>query len=432
MKPHETSPLPTRRRFLETTGMLGASLALGTPPAFARPDPASERVRVAVIGLGRGMDHVKAYLQLSNVELVAVCDTDERRMAAAVETAGKSGQSPRAVGDFRKLLADSSVDAVSIAMPNFWHAPSTILACAAGKHVYVEKPGSHNAHEGELMVAAARKHRRKVQMGNQRRSQPEIRDAVALLGGGEIGKVRFARCWYDANRGTIGRGKPIPVPSWLNYDLWQGPIPERVYVDNLVHYNWHWRWHWGGGELANNGIHALDIARWGLGARFPLRVSVTGGRYHFDDDQETPDTTMAAFDLGSAGVTWDASSCLSRKQEKHPFVAFYGDRGVLALDTGAGYRVFDLEGREVKSVSGTFSDLPHFRNFIESIRNDVPLNSEIAEGQISTRWCHIGNIAYRTHTEVAVDSVTGRIVRPSREMERLWTRAYRPGWEPKV
>lgn len=269
-------------------------------------------------------------------------------------------------------------------------------------------------------------------MGNQRRSIPEVRDAVARLASGEIGPVRYARCWYDANRGSIGHGQPVPVPAWLDYALWQGPVPDRPYVDNLVHYNWHWRWHWGGGELANNGIHALDIARWGLAVGYPDRVTTNGGRYHFKDDQETPDTTLASFDCGTCGVTWDASSCLPRKEEHHPFVAFYGDRGVLALDGGAGYRVFDLDGRELRAVSGRFTDLPHFTNFVESIRSGVPLNSEIAEGQVSTRWCHLGNIAYRTGGSLAVESGTGRILNPTREMKRLWTREYRPGWEPKV
>jgi len=418
----------SRRQFVRTSGALAAAVAAGRAPALGAAEPASSRVRVAVVGLGRGLDHVKAFLQVPNVDLVAVCDVDTRRMATAQEAAAKAGASPRAVGDFRRLLDDREVDAVSIAMPNFWHAPATLLACEAGKHVYVEKPGSHNAGEATRMVAAARRHDRRVQMGNQRRSQPEVRDAIALLREGAIGPVRFARCWYDASRGSIGRGRPAPIPEWLDYERWQGPVPDRPYVDNLVHYQWHWRWHWGGGELANNGIHALDIARWGLEARHPVRVTVTGGRYHFHDDQETPDTTLAAFDLGSAGVTWDASSCLPRKEERHPFVAFYGDNGVLALDGGAGYRVFDLEGREVKSVQGRFSDLPHFTNFVEAIRSGVPLNSEIAEGQLSTLWCHLGNIAYRTGTSLSVDRDTGEILQPTPEMKRLWTREYRPGW----
>ena len=408
-------------------------LAVGRAPALLAAESPNARVRVAVIGLGRGMDHVGTYLQVPNTEIVAVCDVDERRVAAAVRKVGeKSGKEPAGVRDFRRLLENREIDAVSLALPNFWHAPAAILACHAGKHVYVEKPGSHNAHEAELIVAAARRHRRVVQMGNQRRSRPEIIEAIGRLRAGEIGPVRVARSWYDANRVGIGQGKPAPIPAWLDYDLWQGPIPARPYVDNLVHYNWHWRWHWGGGELANNGIHALDVCRWGLGVEFPRRVTYTGGRYHYTDDQETPDTAVATYDFGHCAAIWDCSSCLPRPHEKHPFVSFYGDGGVLNLDAGSGYKILDHNGKELVSVTGRSGDLPHFTNFIEAIRSGVKLNSEIGEGQKSTLLCHLGNIAYRTNTSLEVDPATGRIRSATRDMNRIWTREYRRGWEPKV
>lgn len=433
MNPAVNIPRVTRRHFLHAAGTLAGVLASGRAPALLAAESPGSRVRVAVLGLGRGMDHIGTYLQIPNAEVACVCDVDERRVAGAVrKVQEKTGKAPLGVRDFRRVLDDRNIDAVSVALPNFWHAPATILACRAGKHVYVEKPGSHNAHEAGLMVAAARKYQRVVQMGNQRRSRPEIIEAIARLRAGEIGPVRAARSWYDATRPGIGRGHPAPVPDWLDYELWQGPIAPRPYVDNLVHYNWHWRWHWGGGELANNGIHALDVCRWGLGVEFPQRVTYTGGRYHFSDDQETPDTAVASYDFGHCTAIWDCSSCLPRENEKHSFVSFYGDGGVLALDSGSGYRIFETNGKERLSVVGKSGDLPHFTNFIEAIRTGVKLNSEIAEGQKSTLLCHLGNIAYRTGTSLAVNPRTGTIDGATSRMKQLWTREYRRGWEPKV
>ncbi len=433
MKLPELGPRLPRRAFLQSTGALAGLLAAGRAPAWGATESPADRVRVAVIGLGRGLDHVASYLRVPNVEIACVCDVDERRLAAGRNKVREgSGKEPLALRELQRVLDRPDIDAVSLALPNFWHAPATLLACRAGKHVYVEKPGSHNAHEAELMVAAARKYRRQVQMGNQRRSRPEIVEAIARLHAGEIGPVRAARSWYDANRQGIGHGQPASVPAWLDYNLWQGPIVPRPYVDNLVHYNWHWRWHWGGGELANNGIHALDVCRWGLGVEFPRRVSYTGGRYHFQDDQETPDTAVATYDFGHCTAIWDCSSCVPRSHEKHPFVAFYGDRGVLALDSGSGYKIYEPDGQERLSVVGHSGDVPHFTNFIEAIRNGTKLNSEIGEGQKSTLLCHLGNIAYRTGASLVVDPATGKIPGATQRMKQLWTREYRHGAEPRV
>jgi predicted dehydrogenase len=220
------------------------------------------------------------------------------------------------------------------------------------------------------------------------------------------------------------------VPAGLDYALWQGPAPERPYVDNLVHYNWHWRWHWGGGELANNGVHALDLARWGLGVDYPRRITCAGGRYHYTDDQETPDTAIAAFDFGECGASFDHSSCNPRRQEKLPFVTFYGDQGCLVQE-GAGYKVYDLKGNETASGTGPGSDKVHFENFIHAIRNGTPLNQDIAEGQKSTLLCHLGNIAYRVRHEIHFDPATRKIVGDA-DAEKLWGREYQQGWEPRV
>jgi predicted dehydrogenase len=420
-----------RRRFLQQTTLAAAGVWATTQfPAVAAESP-SRKLIAGVMGLSRGAAHIEALLALPNVEVAYVCDVDDPRLAAGAKlAAGKQPKPPQTVKDFRRILDDRSVDLLTIAAPNHWHAPATILACAAGKHVYVEKPGSHNAREAELMVEAARKHQRVVQLGTQRRSWPGVREMVEKLRAGAIGRVLYARCYYTSARGSIGRGKPVPVPAGLDYALWQGPAPERPYVDNLVHYNWHWRWHWGGGELANNGVHALDLVRWGLGASYPRRVTFNGGRYHFDDDQETPDTGAAVFDFGGQGVLWDNSSCLTRAHEKLPFVAFYGEGGVITQD-GPGYTVYDLKGKETARGSGAGGDVVHFANFLSAIRDGTRLNADIADGQKSTLLCHLGNIAYRTGHTLHTDPNTGRILN-DRQAAKLWSREYRKGWEPKV
>jgi predicted dehydrogenase len=429
--------MSTRRHFLNTAA---AALAAGTVRAQS-PSP-NARLRVAVMGLGRGMDHIKGWMAVPNVEIAALCDVDSRRLASGAAAVAGAGQSavPRLEADLRRLLDDQEIDVVSIAAPNFWHAPATILACTAGKHVYVEKPGSHTGQEGEWMVAAAKKHHRLVQQGTQRRSLPALREAIQRLGEGAIGTVRSARCWYTAARGAVTLKPGTPVPDWLNWPLWQGPCPDQPYLDGLVHYNWHWRWPYGGGELANNGVHMLDLALWGLdacwagkqGAPLTARtLSATGGRYHFQDDQETPDTLMASFDFGPCGAFFDGSSCSARKGvDQHALVTFYGDAGSLALSS-SGYRIFDPAGAQTAENEPPFDDRPHFRNLADAIRDGQPLHCDIATGQRSTRLCHLGTIAYRTRSTIHCDPVTGSI-QDNQEAQKLWSKDYRQGWEPTV
>ena len=424
------NPQHSRRDFVKRSTVF--SFGLATAPLASRvraADSPGERIIVGVMGLGRGLDHVKA-LQQMNAEIAYVADIDDERLARAQKAFDKTDKRPKSVKDFRRILDDKEVDAMFIAAPNFWHTPAAVLACSAGKHVYVEKPGSHNARESELIVQAARKHKRIVQMGNQRRSSPAIQEAVQKLREGVIGKVLYARCWYDNARASIGRGKQVPVPANIDYAMWQGPAPERPYVDNLVHYNWHWRWHWGGGELANNGIHYLDVARWGLGVEYPSRITCNGGRYHYDDDQETPDTTIATYHFGDKGIMWDGSSCNPRKIEKHPAVTWYGEKGMMTQD-GNAYKIFDGAGNQIGQGTGPGGDTVHMGNFLEAIRGKTKPNSEIEVGQTSTMLCHLGNIAYRTGHTIHFDPKTRRIIGDA-EAEKLWSREYRPGWEPKV
>ena len=379
------------------------------------------------MGLSRGIGHIRSLAKVPGVEIAAVCDVDTKRLARGVEEAEKaSGKKPAAIGDFRKILEDGEIDAVTIAAPNFWHTPASVMACEAGKHVYVEKPGSYCAHEAEMIVAAARKHDRRVQMGNQRRSHAGLTEGMQKLKEGIIGKLRSARTYYTNARGSIGKGKPAEVPENLNFDLWQGPAKRHPYKDNLVHYNWHWHWHWGNGELGNNGVHALDLARWGLGVDLPLTSSCHGGRYHFDDDQETPDTAVATYDFGDVIAIWEGSSCHKRAADKVPFVEIYGDGGSMRIDGGCGYQVVDKDGKEIENSKGGLSDVPHFTNFADSIRDGVKLTAEIEDAQKSALLCHLGNISYRT----------GQVVKTPKnimaEQGDLWGREYEKGWEIKV
>ncbi|HEX4121970.1 MAG TPA: Gfo/Idh/MocA family oxidoreductase [Verrucomicrobiae bacterium] len=424
----------TRRNFIKQTSAVAAATAF-SPLLAARG--ANEKVRVAVIGCnGRGMAHIAAYLALPRAEIAWICDVDSRAMEKGIAAVAKAQhRKPKGTKDLRRVLDDPEVDAVSIAMPDHWHTPATILACSAGKHVYVEKPGSHNGEESAWIVAAARKHGRHVQMGNQRRSWSWVQDAIQALHAGELGRLYFARGWYTNHRASIGRGKPAPVPEWLDYSLWQGPAPEQPYQDNLIHYNWHWFWHWGTGELGNNGVHSLDLARWGLGVDLPRRITCGGNRYHYQDDWQTPDLYVATFDFGDKGIVWEGQSCDPRGFEDAGFgVDFYGENGAMTISNKA--RIYDLQNKLVREIPGKLegnldTDAVHFSNFLDAIRDGRPLRSEIEDGQKSTLLCHLGNIAWRTGQTINFDPNT-RKIEGNDDALALWKRSYRPGWQPRV
>jgi len=415
---------PTRRTFL------GASVA--TVASAPRLSAANERIVVGVMGTGgRGTGLAETFAGRPNVQVAYVCDVDPARVKDAKKAvAAVSKSDPKVVGDFRRILDDKAVDVFVCAACNHWHAPSAILACQAGKHVYVEKPCSHNPREGELLVAAARKADRRVQMGNQRRSYPKIIEAMQALREGIIGRVYFAQSWYTNNRTSIGKGEAGTPPAGLDYELWQGPAPHRAFKSNYLHYNWHWFWHWGNGELGNNGVHMIDLCRWGLGADYPSRVTSAGGRYRYKDDQETPDTHVVSFDFpGGRTITWEGFSC-NQIPLKAVEVLFQGETGSLAI-IGNGYAVFDPKGKEVKKVPGTSSDAMHVDNLLAAIRSGEKLNSEIEEGHKSTLLCHLGNIAHRTGRTLHCDPTNGR-VKNDPEALKMWSREYATGWEPKV
>jgi predicted dehydrogenase len=424
-----------RRQLLGAAAGAGMALGIGTELPSARAQGANEKIVVGVIGTGgRGTALATVFQNQANVEVAYVCDVDrahaERAAAAVAKVQG--AKAPQVKPDLRWVLDDKDVDAVVVATCNHWHAPATILACAAGKHVYVEKPCSHNAREGELMIAAARKHDRRVQMGNQRRSWPKIQEAMQVVRSGELGRVYYAESWYTNNRPSIGRGKAGPPPAGLDYELWQGPAPRRPFKDNYLHYNWHWFWHWGNGELGNNGIHMIDLCRWGLNVDYPIHVTSIGGRYKWGDDQETPDTNTASFTFPDGKmIQWEGLSCNRMPTDyKVADVVFHGEKGTLAID-GGGYTVYDPAGKPLRKETGPGGEAVHIANFLDSIRGTAKLNSEIEEGHKSTLLCHVGNIAWRTSSALNCDPKDGKILK-NKEALALWSRDYEKGWEPKV
>lgn len=421
-----------RRQFV-ASGAGAAAAASGLMNQAAGQDTPTP-VRLGVMGLSRGLALAKDLCQLPGVEIAYLCDADSTRTAAAVAGLAKlPGSTPATTGDFRDILKDESVDALVCAAPNHWHGPATIMACKAGKHVYVEKPCSHNPQEGEWMVKAAAEYDRCVQMGTQRRSSPGTQAAIAALEAGEIGTVRAARCYYTNLRPSVGTQTDSQPPPHLDYELWQGPVPRRPYRSNIVHYNWHWQWHYGGGELANNGVHALDLCRWGLGVDYPNQVTSSGGRYWFEDDQQTPDAQTACFEFdGGKRITWEAHSC--NKHGVNAFCEFYGDQGALELDADGQFRIYDQNDKLIREgTQASGGQTEHLQNFVDSIRAGDPtqLNQPILDGHKSTLLCHLGNIAYRTASTLRCDPTSGRIL-ASPKQQQLWQRDYDPAWVKSV
>lgn len=429
-----------RRLFLKT-GVSAAALAAASiagTPAAAQDDGSKEspgdRVMLGIMGVnGRGSAIARGMMAAKNTEIGYICDVDSRAAVKVGDLVGEvQKKKPKVVGDFRRILDDTNIDVLVIAAPNHWHAPATILGCSAGKHVYVEKPCSYTPEEGELAVKAARKNKRIVQMGTQRRSWPGIVEGIQKLHDGEIGDVLYSRTWYNNRRPSIGHGKETTVPDWLDWRLWQGPAPDRPFKDNIVHYNWHWHWHWGNGEIGNNGIHGLDVARWGLDVTYPIRVTAGGGKYRHDDDQETPDTLMATFDFPEKKtITWEGLSWSPLGPHDSGFgVSFHGTEGSLVIRSNS-YTIYDMRNKEVATGTGAAGDTDHFADFLDAIRTGRLPNADIEKGHQSTLLCHLGNIAYRTASVLNTDPASGRI-QDNPAAQNLWGREYSPTWEPKV
>lgn len=443
-----------RRDFLKKT-LAGSALATfgGVLPSFGarsygRILGANEKISIGVMGVNsRGLALAQNFALQPNSEVNFICDVDSRAAEKAIDIITKiQNKKPVSEPDFRKALESKDMDAFVVAAPDHWHAPAALLASKAGKHVYLEKPCSHNPNEGELLIAARNKYKNVIQMGNQRRSWPNVAQAIKEVHNGAIGKTYFAKGWYTNNRASIGVGKETAVPSWLDYELWQGPAPRRPFKDNLIHYNWHWFWHWGTAESLNNGTHMLDLMRWGLQVEYPTKVSSNGGRYHYKDDWETPDTQVINLEFGDkCAMTWEGRSCNGRTIEGSSVgVIFYGDKGTLQIDGGNSYKIFSLDNKLVKEVKNNVEinardkmnpsqalDSFHFQNFFDAIKKGTPLASDIVGGHQSTLLCQLGNIALRTESTLDIDPSNGRI-KNNKAAKKLWKREYQKGWEPTV
>ena len=439
-----------RRDFLRTASAAGLgafAISRGAGPLLAFEGWPSEKLVVAVRGLnGRGMVHADAFARGPNTTLAYLCDVDSNVLSKALaEVSPLQSPPPRTVTDFRRILEDKSVDAITIATPDHWHTPATILALDAGKHVYVEKPSGHDPREDELIVAAARKHPRlHVQLGTQARSGPHFIEVFDAVRGGAIGKPYLARAWYSNSRTGIGKGKVVPVPPNLDYELWQGPAPRTPYRDNVIHYNWHWFTNWGTGEICNNGTHEIDVGRWMLGVDYPTSVVSTGGRFHYADDWQFPDTQEATFVFdGDRSIIWEGQSCNGLElYQRSRGTAVLGTNGSVVVDRD-GYVFYDLKSKIVKQLAAaprgdalnTVGDdwltKLHIDNFTNAVRTGTRLSAPIEDGAKTGTLCHLGTISQQVGRKLATDPTNGHILHDD-AAARLWSREYDPRWKPVV
>jgi predicted dehydrogenase len=437
----------TRREFLDTLAVGAAGLAISSSAkSYGQIMGSNERLNFAVIGLNS-----RAYAHLSSLHankdaacIGYVCDVESNilsKFAAATEK--QMGTAPKTEKDFRKILEKTDVDAVTIATPDHWHAPMAILALEAGKHVYVEKPCSHNPAEGVLLVKAQQKYNKLVQMGTQQRSSKHTIEIVNKIHGGLIGRAYYAKAWYANTRKSIGEGKLAPVPAQLDWDLWQGPAPRQPYRDNVQPYNWHWFRIWGTGETLNNGTHEVDVCRWALDVDYPNRITASGGRYAYTDDWQFYDTLNTSYEYNDKVIAWENTCCngmLHFGRSRGSIIE--GTTGTVLVDRD-GYEVFDLGGKKTDEfkVGGETStaDLvgadsmtdAHFANFISGIRKGDKLNAPVAVGNIAVTMLQLSNIAWAVKRDLQINPGNGMIVNDVEAMKG-WSREYQKGWEPKV
>ena len=439
----------TRREFLDTLAAGAAGLAVtSTAKSYGQILGSNERLNFAVIGLNS-----RAYAHLSSLKankdaahLAYACDVDSKILARYIgETEKNLGYAPASEKDFRKLLERKDVDVITIAAPDHWHAPMAIAGLEAGKHVYVEKPCSHNPAEGALLVRAQQKYGKLAQIGTQQRSSSFTIDIVEKIHNGLVGRAYFAKCWYNNTRKSIGVGKVVPVPPTLDWDLWQGPAPRQAYKDNVHPYNWHWFKTWGTGETLNNGTHEVDVCRWALGVDFPNRVTASGGRYHFKDDWQFYDSLITSYEYDNKMISWEGMCCQGMKYfNRGRGSLIEGTSGTVLIDRD-GYEIYDLSGKKTseyrvpRQPATSTTDLvgadsmtdAHFANLIAAIRTGEKLRAPVAVGNVAVTMLQLSNIAWEVNRELHLDAKDGKI-QSDPQAAALWDREYEKGWEPRI
>lgn len=427
---------PINRRSIIAGSALGAT-ALAFSGTRTKADN-ERRVKIGLIGAGgMGGNHLRALAARPDVELAYVCDVDSERLTEGASIVEKgAGKAPKPVSDLRRLLDDTSVEAVWIATPDHWHAPASILALDAGKHVYVEKPCCHNIREGRLMAQAVARSGKHLQVGTQSRSTAVVREAIERVHGGEIGEVLVAKAWNSQLRRSIGKSKPSQAPTQLDYDLWIGPAPMVPYRSNLLPGIWRWWYDFGCGDIGNDGVHDIDVACWGLGVdSHPSRVACLGGKSFFDDDQQFPDTQYAVFEYPNAAGTGKAKQLIFEQRIWSPYVqegyengaAFYGTKGVLIIGHSVGWTLYGPRNKKIAERTGPADLAAHHTNFLDCVRGtSKTTNADVLAGHRSAALVHLANIAARTgrvlHFDPRSETIAG-----DQEAGALVGRQYREG-----
>ncbi len=403
----------SRRQFLHRTAVAGVGVGVAPQIFSQRAIAANDKINVACIGVrGRGNSVMHSFANGADCAITHICDVrDEVRGQRGKEIAAKTGLAPKLVRDYRELLDDPSIDAFMVATPDHWHALLTIEGCRAGKDVYVEKPASHNIHEGRMAVAAARKYDRVVQMGTQIRSAPFLKEARAYVDSGALGKVISGKAWETARNSAVHLAKDGEAPAGIDYDLWLGPAKQRDYNATIVGGAWRWLFDYGTGDLGNDGVHRIDYCRYVMGLdEMPELISCAGGKFFFEDDQQFPDTQFVDYEYPKQKKILQYEMRLWSKPKLFGAgegAVIYGENGWVLLNNTS-WKAHDADGKVVKEGNSDVGQQAHVRNFLDAVRSRKreSLNQEIESGHISSAMCHAGNIAWRTGKKLRFDAAT--------------------------